>query len=224
MDSVAQFRPFWHNTNMAKQTPRPHFEYETHFAGRMVCGIDEAGRGPLAGPVTAAAVIVPDHVRDQPWVHDLRDSKLLSAEMRGALYDRITSECVFGIGQASVEEIDSLNILQATFLAMCRARAGLDYPDEALVALVDGNLKPKGLMCEIVTIVKGDQQSYSIAAASILAKVTRDWLMQELCSAYPAYGFSHHAGYGTPKHLQALADHGPCQAHRQSFKPVAQYL
>ena len=209
---------------MTKLTPTPHFDHENRFAGQVVCGIDEAGRGPLAGPVVAAAVIIPAEQQPKAWVRDLRDSKLLTPEKREELYEHITEHCLYGIGQADVQEIDRINILQATFLAMCRARGVLISCDETLVALVDGNLKPAGLTCQIVTLVKGDQHSCSIAAASILAKVTRDRIMHQLCTAYPAYGFSNHSGYGTPAHLKALAEHGPCPAHRRSFKPVAASL
>ena len=213
---------------MLQPLPIPHFRHEKRhaavMAGRVVCGIDEAGRGPLAGPVVAAAVIIPVEVHRRKWVKALRDSKLLPSEARDELYDSITEHCTFGIGRAEVAEIDSINILQATFLAMCRARAALAHCDETLVALVDGNFKPKGLNCHIVTLVKGDQHSCSIAAASILAKVTRDRIMRDVCAEYPAYGFSSHVGYGTPQHLKALVQHGPCPAHRRSFKPVAELL
>jgi ribonuclease HII len=212
---------------LPKPIPIPHFDNEkqlTADSGRVVCGIDEAGRGPLAGPIVAAAVIIPVEEYDAAWVRDLRDSKMLSLEAREGLYDQVVAHCAYGIGQASVDEIDSVNILQATFLAMCRARAALAYDDNALIALIDGNQRPKGLTCEIVTLVKGDQKSCSIAAASILAKVTRDRVMNDLCAQYPMYGFSGHAGYGTPQHLKALAEHGPCPHHRKSFKPVAGLL
>lgn len=207
---------------MTSPSPIPHFDHENRFAGQPLCGIDEAGRGPWAGPVVASAVIIPHAVRAQPWVSELRDSKLLKAAKREELFDLIQAHCLWGIGLSEPAEIDQVNILQATWCAMQRAVSALPQPPA--VALVDGNLKPAGLMCQIVTLVKGDQQSCSIAAASILAKVTRDRIMNDLCQHYPMYGFSSHVGYGTPAHQKALAIHGPCPHHRKSFKPVAALL
>jgi ribonuclease HII len=215
------------------KSPTPHFDHEdrliaqtgTLFAKPLVCGIDEVGRGPWAGPVVAAAVIIPATVRNQSWISELRDSKLLKAEKRETLCSLIQEYCLWGIGQATPEEIDRVNILQATWTAMQRALAALPVADHTcLIALVDGNLKPPGLPCPAEPLVKGDQHSCSIAAASIIAKVTRDRIMQDLCNQYPMYGFSSHVGYGTPAHQKALAEHGPCPTHRKSFKPIAELL
>jgi ribonuclease HII len=206
----------------------PHFDFEDSYAEHAVCGVDEVGRGPWAGPVVAAAVYIPPEIRSAPWVAELRDSKLLKPAKRDALFDLINTHCAVGIGQASVEDIDRLNILEANWLAMGQAvsaLSGLNPPLFApLFALVDGNLIPKNLPCPSKAIIKGDQHSCSIAAASIIAKVTRDRIMQQLCAKYPMYGFGKHVGYGTAQHRQALAEHGPCPAHRKSFKPIAALL
>lgn len=178
-----------------------------------VCGIDEAGRGPLAGPVVASAVIL-DPMR---FPDGLDDSKALTAKRREQLFDVIMQCAEVGIGQASVEEIDSVNILGATKLAMQRAYAALATQPAA--ALIDGN-QPPVLPCRVQAIVKGDSKSLSIAAASIIAKVTRDRMMAELGAVFPMYGFERHAGYGTAAHLAALDVHGPCPHHRMSFAPV----
>lgn len=183
------------------------------FAGglELVCGIDEAGRGPLAGPVCAAAVILPRELE----IPGLNDSKKLTDKKRRELYDIITSEAVaYGIAMASEQEIDEINILQATFLAMERAAAQLNVTPD--LALVDGNREPK-LPMPVKTVIKGDSRSASIAAASILAKVTRDRLMEELDETYPAYGFAVHKGYGTKRHYEALQEHGPSPIHRMTF-------
>ena len=177
-----------------------------------ICGIDEAGRGPLAGPVTAAAVILPADV----WIDGLNDSKKLSEKKRESLYDAVIETAVaWSVGWASEEEIEEHNILNATFLAMCRAVEGLSIPPD--FALVDGNRIPKGLKIPCQTIVKGDSLSMSIAAASILAKVSRDRKMLELDQMYPHYGFAKHKGYGTAAHYSAISQYGPCPVHRQSF-------
>ncbi len=176
-----------------------------------VCGIDEAGRGPLAGPVCAAAVILPpDAVID-----GLNDSKKLTDKKRRALYDVITEQAVsFGIAFADEREIDEINILQAAFLAMRRAFEQLSVQPD--VALIDGNRAP-GLSCCERTIVHGDALSASVAAASILAKVTRDRLMEDYDAQYPQYGFAVHKGYGTQRHYAALREFGACPIHRQTF-------
>lgn len=176
-----------------------------------VCGIDEAGRGPLAGPVCAAAVVLPMDVQ----IDGLNDSKKLSDKKRRALYDTIVEQAVcYGIAFADEKEIDEINILQATFLAMQRAFAQLScVPD---LALIDGNRAP-GLSCAERTIVGGDGRSASIAAASILAKVTRDRLMEEYDETYPQYGFAVHKGYGTKRHYAALREFGACPIHRTTF-------
>lgn len=178
---------------------------------RLVCGVDEAGRGPLAGPVCAAAVILPEHI-DIPG---LDDSKKLSDKRRRELFPIIKDGAIaYGIGFADCKEIDEINILQATFLAMERAIAALDVKPE--VALIDGN-RQKDFGLQVETVVHGDSLSASIAAASILAKVTRDDVMQEMEKEYPQYGFEIHKGYGTKAHYAALAEFGPCPIHRMSF-------
>ena len=182
----------------------------------LVAGVDEAGRGPLAGPVLAAAVILDDC---QP-ITGLADSKRLSAARREALYDEIRAKALCCcIAQASVEEIDRLNILQATLLAMQRAVAGLRLRPG--LVLVDGNRLPL-LEMRAEAIVKGDAKVAAISAASILAKVTRDRGLEQLDRIHPQYGFARHKGYGTAEHLQALRLHGPCPEHRRSFAPVAE--
>jgi len=182
----------------------------------LVAGVDEAGRGPLAGPVVAAAVILDER---QP-IAGLADSKKLSAARRDRLYDEIRAKALCCcVAQASVEEIDRLNILQATLLAMQRAVAGLRLKPG--LVLVDGNRLPL-LEMRAEAIVKGDAKVAAISAASILAKVTRDRGLALLDQRYPQYGFARHKGYGTAEHLQALRLHGPCPEHRSSFAPVAQ--
>ncbi len=182
-----------------------------------IAGVDEAGRGPLAGPVAAAAVVLPPGF----FCHDLDDSKKLSARKRRELFARLTEDpkVAWSVATADREEIDSLNILRATHLAMRRAIEGLDPPPDH--CLVDG-LPVKGLPVPHDAVVKGDGLSLSIAAASIIAKVTRDRIMEEIDAEFPQYGFAKHQGYGTKGHLEALRIHGPCRHHRRSFQPVAQ--
>jgi ribonuclease HII len=184
----------------------------------LVAGVDEAGRGPLAGPVVAAAVILDD----RSPIKGLADSKQLSARKRGALYDEICAKALCcSIAQASVEEIDRLNILQATMLAMQRAVQGLRLKPSKV--LVDGNRLPSlGVLAE--AIVSGDALVPSISAASILAKVTRDRMLLELHLQHPEYGFDRHKGYGTADHLRALQTLGVLSVHRRSFAPVARAL
>ena len=180
-------------------------------------GIDEAGRGPLAGPVVAAAVIL-DPTRP---IAGLNDSKKLTEAARERLAVEIREKALaWGIGEASPTEIDRINILQATFLAMRRATEALQTAPAQ--AQVDGNKVPPGLPCPAEAIVKGDGKVAAIAAASILAKTYRDALMRELAQTFPQYGFERHMGYPTPAHFAALQAHGPCSAHRRSFAPVAQ--
>ena len=175
------------------------------------CGVDEAGRGPLAGPVCAAAVILPTGL----VIEGLNDSKKLSEKKRGALYERIVSEAVsYGIAFAGVEEIERTDILSAALLAMNRAIAQLD-PQPAL-ALVDGNTT-RSIAVSARSVIGGDGKCASIAAASILAKVTRDRFMVEMAEKYPQYGFEKHKGYGTKAHYAALEAFGPCEIHRLSF-------
>ncbi len=176
-----------------------------------ICGVDEAGRGPLAGPVCAAAVILPKGL----VIPGLDDSKKLTDKRRRELFPMIQQQAVaYGIGLASHEEIDEINILQATFLAMERALAQLKVrPD---LALIDGN-REKDFGIPVKTVVKGDSLSANIAAASILAKVTRDEIMEKMALEYPRYGFEIHKGYGTRKHYEALRTYGHCPIHRRSF-------
>lgn len=191
----------------------PQFDQQFRDAcGGLICGVDEAGRGPLAGPVHAAAVILsPEH----PIV-GLNDSKKLSEKKREALYDVILENAVaYCIASASVEEIETYNILGATYLAMTRAVAGLGQTPA--LALIDGNRIPPNLGVAAQTVVKGDALSESIAAASILAKVSRDRVLKELDVQYPQYGFAVHKGYGTAAHTAALREFGPCPEHRPSF-------
>lgn len=181
-----------------------------------IAGIDEAGRGPLAGPVSAAAVILPDG-----FCHDvLNDSKKLTEKRREALYDELTGsdDVVWALAYADAEEIDAVNILQATHAAMARAARSLSTAPD--FCLIDG-LPVPGFPIASQGLVKGDGKSLSIAAASIIAKVSRDRLMLEYAAKYPEYGFERHKGYGTKLHLEALHAHGPCPIHRRSFAPVA---
>ena len=179
-----------------------------------VCGVDEAGRGPWAGPVFAGAVIL----KDPCGIGGLDDSKVLSAKQREVLEVKIKARAVaWGVGSASVQEIASLNILHATGLAMCRAVGALQTP--AAFALVDGNYRFK-LPCPIKTVIKGDGISRSIAAASILAKTARDRLMREMDETYHGYGFAGHKGYRAPIHARALLELGPCEIHRLGWAPV----
>jgi ribonuclease HII len=180
----------------------------------VVCGVDEAGRGPLAGPVVAAAVIL-DPARP---IAGLDDSKALSAKARDALYDQIVERSLaWCVAEASVDEIDTLNILHATMLAMRRAVEGLGITPT--LAKIDGNRCPV-LPVRSEAVIGGDALVPSISAASIIAKVTRDRMLMELHARHPVYGFDAHAGYGTAQHLAALRTHGPCEHHRRSFAPV----
>jgi ribonuclease HII len=199
----------------------PHFIYESRYLKTMagpVCGVDEAGRGPLAGPVVAAAVIL-DRRRIPKG---LNDSKQLDAETREALFPRIIEMAIaVGVGEASVDEIDLINIRQATHQAMARAVRALAVAAE--FALVDGNDAP-ALPCKCDTLVDGDARSVSIAAASIIAKVTRDRLMARLHDEHPGYNWRNNKGYGTPEHYQGLRLHGVTLHHRRSFGPVRNLL
>ena len=210
---------------MTLKNPMPDFQLESNLTGR-IAGIDEAGRGPWAGPVSAAAVVLdqanlPDALRD-----GLDDSKKLSSRARDALFDALQEQARLGnvdigVGLSSVAEIERDNILAATMTAMARAVTDLDRPVD--IALVDGNQAPN-LTCTVQTVVKGDQRSLSIAAASIIAKVTRDWIMAELDAQHPGYGWAHNAGYGTAEHRAALLQLGVTPHHRRSFKPIAALL
>ena len=198
----------------------PCFAQDDALLGRTgtICGVDEAGRGPWAGPVVAAAVVL-----DRTSVpKGLDDSKKLTAARRAALYDAIQAAARVGIGIASVAEIDRLNILRANDLAMARAVAALDPVPDA--ALVDGNRVPPDLPCRAEALVGGDGLSLSVAAASIVAKVTRDRIMGELARAHPGYGWETNQGYGTAAHRAALAQLGVTPHHRHSFRPIHNIL
>lgn len=188
------------------------FEQEAINKGyHRVCGVDEAGRGPLAGPLCAAAVILPENT----IIEGVNDSKKLSEKKREALFEVIKAEAVsYSIAYASVEEIESMNILNATMLAMKRAVEGLDV--KADYAMIDGNRLPD-LCIDSEFIIKGDAKSMSIACASILAKVSRDRLLYKYAEEYPMYGFDKHKGYGTKAHTAAIKEFGPCPYHRMSF-------
>ncbi|WP_374599745.1 ribonuclease HII [Brevundimonas sp.] len=199
----------------------PSLSLETDLSrtvGGPVCGVDEAGRGPWAGPVSAAAVILnPDDL--QPGIDD---SKALTEKRRFEMEPVIKARALaWGVGFASVEEIAELNILNATSLAMCRAIEALSV--QPVAALVDGNYRFK-LPCDVQTVIKGDSLSLSIAAASILAKTARDRLMIDLDGQYPGYGFAGHKGYNAPIHSEALRTLGPCPAHRRSWAPIRALL
>ena len=197
----------------------PDFTHETLALGRgvlRVAGVDEVGRGPLAGPVTACAVrLDPDRIPA-----GLRDSKVLTRDRREALYVEILAVAEVSVAHASVAEIDALNILRASHLAMERAVAALGADH----ALIDGNMIPRGLGCGATPIIRGDALCLSIAAASIVAKVTRDRIMVDLAQQHPGYGWEVNAGYPTPAHLRALLDFGITPHHRRSFKPVHNIL
>lgn len=193
----------------------PDFELEERFYNegyKYVCGVDEAGRGPLAGPVCAAAVILPKGLN----IEGLNDSKKLTEKKREALYGEITSKALsYSICYGTLKEIEEYNILQATFLAMNRAIESLSIKPD--FALIDGNRVPKNIKIPCETVIKGDSKSASIAAASILAKVTRDRLMYEYDKKYPQYEFGKHKGYGTKAHYEAISKYGVCEIHRLSF-------
>lgn len=193
----------------------PDLSYEINAKSqgfKAICGVDEAGRGPLAGPVCAAAVILPEGTE----IEGLNDSKKLTEKKREALFDIICQKALaFSIAFGSLEEIEEFNILEATYLAMNRAIEGLKV--KADFALIDGNRIPKGIKIPCETVIKGDSISSSIAAASILAKVTRDRLMLEEDQKYPQYNFKKHKGYGTKEHTDLILKYGPCEIHRMSF-------
>jgi len=184
-------------------------------AARRVAGVDEAGRGPLAGPLLVSAVIL----RPRRPIAGLDDSKKLTAKRRDELYDQIVEHALaYSIIEIGVDEIDRINIFQATMAGMRRALCALAEPPEQ--ALIDGNRLPPDLPCPARAVVGGDALHASISAASILAKVTRDRLLEQLDRQYPEYGFARHKGYSTPDHLAALQRHGPCAIHRRSYAPV----
>ncbi len=193
----------------------PDYEYENKAVKngyKFVCGVDEAGRGPLAGPVCAAAVILPKNLE----IEGLNDSKKLTEKKREELFSIIKEKAVdYSIAFASVEEIETFNILEATFIAMNRAINGLKISSD--YALIDGNKIPKGIKIDAEYIIKGDSKSMSVAAASILAKVTRDRLMLQYDKEYPQYSFNKHKGYGTKLHYEAIKEFGESPIHRSSF-------
>ena len=204
---------------MTKTFPDFSFETLAHQRGALiVAGVDEVGRGPLAGPVTAAAVVLdPDRIPE-----GLNDSKALSEKRRAALAEQIWEMAEVSVAHASVEEIDSLNILRASHLAMERAVAGLPRAPDHL--LIDGNLLPRGITIPAEAIIKGDARSLSISAASIVAKVCRDQIMVDLAQQHPGYGWETNAGYGSKSHMMALQNLGVTPFHRRSFKPVHNIL
>lgn len=204
----------------------PDFEWEDKL-NAVTAGVDEAGRGPWAGPVAAGAVVILDRNLDEFLLKGLNDSKKLSAKKREQLYEHlfaaeVKGQVAIGIGLASVQEIDETNILQATFAAMRRAVVQLKVQPQ--YALIDGNQNPRDFPCKSYTVVKGDAKSYSIAAASIVAKVYRDRLMCELARKYPYYAFEKNAGYGTSAHVAGLKTHGVTPEHRRSYKPIQKFL
>jgi ribonuclease HII len=204
------------------QNPKPHFRREKALASKglwPIAGIDEAGRGPLAGPVAAAAVVLDP--RNLP--KGLNDSKVLSAEVREVLFDDIMRRAIaVTVAFSSAAEIDRINIRQATLTAMRRALASLSI--SPVYVLVDGNDLPVNLTCAGETIIGGDGSSLSVAAASIIAKVSRDRMMRRLCQHHPQYGFSQHFGYATKAHREAIAHHGPSPFHRLTFSPLRAIL
>lgn len=193
----------------------PDYEFEkaaVNSGFSCICGVDEAGRGPLAGPVCAAAVILPEGA----VIAGLDDSKKLTEKKREKLYDIIKQTAVaYSVAYGTLEEIETVNILEATYLAMNRAIEGLNVKPD--FALIDGNRVPRGIKIPCETIVKGDSKSMSVAAASVLAKVTRDRLMLEYDKKYPEYNFKKHKGYGTKEHTELIKQYGPCEIHRLSF-------
>lgn len=193
----------------------PDYEFEkaaVNSGFSCICGVDEAGRGPLAGPVCAAAVILPEGA----VIEGLDDSKKLTEKKREGLYDIIKETAVaYSVAYGTLEEIETVNILEATYLAMNRAIEGLNVKPD--FALIDGNRVPRGIKIPCETVVKGDSKSMSVAAASVLAKVTRDRLMLEYDKKYPEYNFKKHKGYGTKEHTELIKQYGPCEIHRLSF-------
>ncbi len=200
---------------------KPDFVIESSING-LVCGLDEVGRGPLAGSVVAACVYVPENIKSFEWITQIRDSKKLSHKKLEYLHSLIQEHCIFGIGECSPEEIDDINILQASLVAMSRAFKNMNS-NQIVHALVDGNHLPE-LPCKATAIIKGDNISTSIAAASIIAKVTRDKTMKKLAEKYPYYGWERNVGYPTKEHLAGIATHGITPHHRKSFAPVRRFI
>ena len=204
----------------------PDFELENNYQG-IVAGVDEAGRGPWVGPVVAGCAVFLTHQVNQQLLDNLNDSKKLSKKKREMLYDLLQQEAalgnmLIGIGEASAQEIDEINILNASFLAMKRAILNSQATPD--VVLVDGNREPKNFNCAVRAVIKGDAKSYSISAASILAKVYRDRLMEKMAQQYPGYGFEKNAGYGTKTHIEGLQKLGITSEHRRSYAPIKAYI
>lgn len=204
----------------------PDWSEENNFNG-IIAGIDEAGRGPWVGPVVAGAVVFFTRNINPVLLKSLNDSKKLSSKKREELFELIIKESnlgnlSYGIGEASAQEIDKINILQATFNAMRRAVDNLSVAPD--IALIDGNQTPRPFKCKVKTVIKGDAISMSIAAASIVAKVYRDNLLKDLAIKYPQYGFEKNAGYGTKVHIDALQKYGITPEHRKSYKPIAEII
>lgn len=204
----------------------PNWELEDKYDG-LTCGVDEAGRGPWVGPVAVGAVMFLSRDINPELLKSLDDSKKLSAKTRERLYNLLLEEeksgrIIYGIGLASAAEIDEFNILQATFLAMSRAVE--KFKIKPTMALLDGNRLPQKFPCQTTCCVGGDSRSYSIAAASILAKVYRDKLMSDLAQQYPGYGFEKNSGYGTKAHIEGLKKYGVTPQHRRSYRPVREFL
>lgn len=195
----------------------PTFELEEKFQG-IVAGVDEAGRGPWAGPVVAAAVILNREI----YPAGINDSKKLTKEKRERLFQELINVCDFGVGIVSETIIDQINILQATKLAM--RNAVLELVRRPSLILVDGNQKFEAQDIEVVPVIKGDSKSLSIAAASIIAKVTRDKIMEDLDGEFPEYGWMDNAGYGTAKHIEAIEKYGICKYHRKSYAPIKKFM
>ena len=204
----------------------PDFNIENEYKG-IVCGIDEAGRGPWVGNVVAGAVAFLERDVSPELLNNLNDSKKLSRKTREKLYTLLREaesmgKVKIGIGEATPQEIDNLNILQATFLAMQRAVNNLGINPE--MAIIDGNRTPKKFTLASRAVIKGDAKSYSISAASIIAKVHRDKEMEKLAQKYPYYGFEHNAGYGTKDHIEGIKKHGIIAEHRKSYRPIKEFL
>ena len=204
-----------------KRQRHPNLKFE-HEAGCVVCGVDEVGCAPLAGPVVAAAVILPEWSLSRRLVRMINDSKIVPADVREKVAGELPEYCTISFGEASVEEIDTLNIYHARMLAMRRAISGLAVAPQ--LALIDGNAKPKDVTCSIRTVVDGDAKCLSIAAASIVAKVKRDAYMRDLAKTFPGYGWETNVGYPTRDHRMAMLKLGLTPHHRRSFAPVRQLL
>ena len=196
----------------------PTFDIENNYGFELIAGVDEAGRGPLCGPVVAAAVVFPRRDIEIPVI--IRDSKQMTSHMRGAAYDWIVHNTIWAVAQCSAAEIDQMNILNASLVAMARAVQKLTQVPQ--FCLIDGNKLPPDL--NGLAVVKGDAKSLSIAAASIIAKETRDKIMHELAVQYPMYAWDKNAGYPTPEHLRAIEKYGINQHYRKSFKPIKERI